>query len=111
MSVYYSLFDQVTDGVFVGLGNYKELLGSSSFRTAAGNTLLFTGIGVPLLIMLSLVLALLFNRQLWLKNAMKTAIVLPMVVPVASIVMISGNFHRLERRFERLAAPIGKAAR
>lgn len=92
MSVYYSFFDQVTDGVFVGLDNYKELLNSSSFRKAAGNTLLFTGIGVPLLISLSLVLALMFNRQIWLKHAMKTAIVLPLVVPIASIVMIAQIF-------------------
>ncbi|TVY04279.1 carbohydrate ABC transporter permease [Cohnella terricola] len=92
MSFYYSFFDRVTDGTFVGLGNYRELLGSSSFRKATGNTLLFSGVGVPLLILLSLGLALLFNRQLWLKSAMKTAVVLPLVVPIASIVMITQIF-------------------
>lgn len=92
MSIYYSFFDQVPDGTFVGFGNYKELLLSSSFRKAAGNTLLFTAIGVPLLNVLSLVLALLLNRGVWLRKAMQTAIVLPLVVPVASIVMISQIF-------------------
>lgn len=92
MSIYYSFNDQVTDGTFVGLENYKELLLSSSFRKAAGNTLLFTGVSVPLLIVLSLTLALLLNQRVWLRNAMQTAIVLPLVVPVASIVMISQIF-------------------
>ncbi|RRJ67147.1 sugar ABC transporter permease [Paenibacillus oralis] len=92
MSVYYSFTDQVLNGTFVGLGNYKELLLSSSFRKAAGNTLLFTGISVPLLIALSLILALLLNQRIWLRNLLQTAIVLPLVVPVASIVMISQIF-------------------
>ncbi|WP_240421876.1 carbohydrate ABC transporter permease [Paenibacillus periandrae] len=92
MSIYYSFTDRVSDGTFVGVSNYKELLLSSSFRKAASNTLLFTGVSVPLLIVLSLTLALFLNQQIWLRNAMQTAIVLPLVVPVASIVMIAQIF-------------------
>ncbi len=75
-------------GAFVGLDNYNELLHSSSFRKAAANTLLFAGIGVPLLIVLSLGLALLLSRPLFLRNGLRTSIVLPLVVPVASTVTI-----------------------
>ena len=92
MGVYYSFTDKVQNGSFVGLANYRELLSGSSFRQAAVNTMLFTGIGVPILIALSLMLALILNRRLWLTNGLQTAFVLPLVVPVASIVMICQIF-------------------
>src|SRR5690606_14508646 len=44
-------------------------------------------IGVPLLIIVSLSLAVLLNRALPLRRLFRTAFVLPLVVPVASIVM------------------------
>ncbi|QGQ97625.1 sugar ABC transporter permease [Paenibacillus psychroresistens] len=88
ISIYYSFTDRVIGGKFVGFANYKELLLSSSFRKAAANTLLFTGISVPILMVLSLVLALLLNQRLWLRNWLQTSFVLPLVVPVASIVTI-----------------------
>lgn len=86
--------ESFTDGAgagrseFVGLRNYNELLHSSSFRKAAANTLLFAGIGVPLLIALSLGLALLLNRTLFLRDGLRASIVLPLVVPVASTVTV-----------------------
>ncbi|SDX16304.1 multiple sugar transport system permease protein [Paenibacillus sp. CF384] len=92
MGVYESFMDQALGGKFVGLGNYKELLASVSFRKAASNTLLFTGIGVPLLIVVSLTLALVLNRQVWLRSWLQTAFVLPLVVPVASIVLVCQIF-------------------
>lgn len=86
--VYYSLTDSITGGSFVGLDNYTALFDSSSFRKAAVNTLLFTAISVPLLIAASLGLALMLNRRIWLRKELQTAFVLPLVVPVASLVMI-----------------------
>jgi len=83
-----SFTDRTLGGAFVGLDNYKELLGSASFRKAAGNTLLFTAAGVPLLIVSSLGLAMLLNRRLFFRNGLRTAFIIPLVVPVASIVMI-----------------------
>jgi multiple sugar transport system permease protein len=88
MGVFYSFTDRTLGGAFVGFDNYKELLGSSSFRKAASNTLLFTLISVPLLIVVSLSLALLLNQRLFFRSWLQTAFVLPLVIPVASIVMI-----------------------
>lgn len=88
MGIYYSFTDKLQGGSFAGLANYRELLYSSSFRQAAANTLLFTGISVPILIVLSLALALMLNQRMWLRNGLQTAVVLPLVVPVASIVMV-----------------------
>lgn len=88
LGIYESFTDRTLGGAFVGLDNYKELLGSASFRKAAGNTLLFTAVGVPLLIVSSLGLAMLLNRRLFFRNGLRTAFIIPLVVPVASIVMI-----------------------
>ncbi|HBU83782.1 MULTISPECIES: carbohydrate ABC transporter permease [Paenibacillus] len=84
----YSFQDNTIDGTFVGLDNYQAVLSSGSFRNAAANTLLFTGVSVPLIIALSLCFAHLLNRRLFIRNWLQTAFVLPLVVPVASIVMM-----------------------
>ncbi|WP_168121441.1 sugar ABC transporter permease [Paenibacillus sp. HB172176] len=88
MGVGYSFTDRTIGGSFIGLDNYKTLIASDSFHKAAANTLLFTGISVPVLMALSLGLALLLNRPLFLRRGLQTAFVLPLVVPVASVVMI-----------------------
>lgn len=85
---YYSLMDSPTQGSFVGLANYRELLQSDSFRLAAQNTGLFTLMGVPLVMAISLALALMLNRALPLRNWLRGAYVMPLVVPVASIVLL-----------------------
>jgi multiple sugar transport system permease protein len=88
MGIVYSFTDKTLGGKFIGFANYSALLGSGSFRKAAENSLLFTGMSVPLLIVLSLLLAILLNRRIALRNWLQTAFILPLVVPVASVVMI-----------------------
>lgn len=88
MGMYYSFMSQSVDGHFVGLDNYVELLGSSSFRKAASNTFLFSAVSVPLMLILSLGLAMLLNRNTYIQKWLRTAYVMPLVVPVASIIMI-----------------------
>ena len=88
IGVGYSFSDRTIDGSFVGLDTYKALIASGSFRKAAANTLLFTSISVPLLMVLSLGLALLLSKPLFLRRWLQTAFVLPLVVPVASVVTI-----------------------
>ncbi|MEK8130601.1 sugar ABC transporter permease [Paenibacillus filicis] len=70
------------------LSNYEELLLSSSFQKAASNTFWFTAISVPILVLISLLLALLLNQRVFFRNWLRTAYVLPLVVPVASIVLV-----------------------
>lgn len=88
MGFFYSFQDSAVDGSFVGFDNYNALLASGSFRKAASNTFLFTGISVPLIVVLSLLFAILLNQKLYIRNLLQTAFVLPLVVPVASIVMM-----------------------
>lgn len=87
VGIFYSMMDSTVNGSFVGFENYRELLNSGSFHKAAMNTFVFTGVSVPFLIILSLLFALLLNQQLFLRNWLKTSFVLPLVVPVASIVL------------------------
>ncbi|OMF07539.1 sugar ABC transporter permease [Paenibacillus amylolyticus] len=88
MGVYYSFMSHSVDGHFVGLDNYRELLGSASFLKAASNTLYFSTISVPLMIMLSLGLAMLLHKNAYIQKWLRTAYVMPLVVPTASIIMI-----------------------
>lgn len=79
-------------GRFVGLANYKAVAGNTAFRLAVVNTLRFTGVCVPLLLALSLALALALRarplRGTRLAAVYKTTFLLPMAIPVASIVLL-----------------------
>lgn len=88
MGVFYSFMDSTVDSQFVGLDNYRELLASSSFRQAASNTFYFSAVSVPLMLVLSLGLAMLLNKNIFFRKWLRTAFVLPLVVPVASIILI-----------------------
>ncbi|WP_028609343.1 carbohydrate ABC transporter permease [Paenibacillus harenae] len=88
MGFVYSFQDSTIGGSFVGLHNYEALQASASFRKAAVNSLMFTGVCVPLLIVLSLWLAHVLNQKLFIRNWLQSAFVLPLAVPVASVVMI-----------------------
>ncbi|RUT47584.1 sugar ABC transporter permease [Paenibacillus anaericanus] len=88
MGVYYSFMDSSIDSQFVGLDNYRELLASESFHKAASNTFNFTAVSVPVMLALSLGLAMLLNQNVYIRSWLRTAYVLPLVVPVASIILI-----------------------
>ncbi|WP_221481927.1 carbohydrate ABC transporter permease [Cohnella xylanilytica] len=86
--VYYSFVDAPIEGRFVGFGNYRTLWESGSFRKAFGNSIAFAGVGVPILFAVSLGLALLLSRAVPLRRTFRTAFLLPLVVPVASIALV-----------------------
>ena len=73
---------------YVGLDNYKSVLNSEAFHLAAGNTLKFIGVGVPMLLVISLAVALLLNTRLRGADAFRAAYVLPLVLPTASVILV-----------------------
>jgi multiple sugar transport system permease protein len=78
MSLGYAATD--TGGSFVGLTNFANLFGSESFRLAAGNTLRFMAVAIPLNIAIPLLIAgLLFNatKSGWLKTIFMSPLVIP----------------------------------
>ncbi|MCU6707447.1 sugar ABC transporter permease [Paenibacillus sp. J5C_2022] len=86
-SIFTSFGDRL-GGTGVTLTHYKELFVSASFQKAAANTFWFTLISVPLLVALSLGAALLLNQRVFIRQWLRAAYVMPLVVPVASIVMV-----------------------
>lgn len=88
MTSFLNEFGGSGDGGGWTLGNYADLLASSSFRKAAGNTFQFMAASVPIITALALGLALLLNQRVFFRNWLRTAYVLPLVVPVASVVLV-----------------------
>ena len=86
--IYYSMVDNPISGNFVGLYNFNRLLNNLSFKTAVSNTLGFSVVSVPLAVILSLLLALLLDAKIPFKSQFRTFFLSPMMVPVASIVLI-----------------------
>ena len=86
--LYYSFVDSPVGGSFVGLANYIDLLRNAVFLKAGYNTVVFTAIAVPLNILFSLGLALLLNRKLYGRNIIRMGFIIPLVVPVASVVLV-----------------------
>lgn len=104
-------FVQMASGSFCGLQNYKMVVENDAFRLAAKNTVRFVLVCLPLLLVLSLVLAFLVN-ELWtyltkrnqfglrlnqkqgeesvnaLIGAIKAAYLLPLAIPAASVVLL-----------------------
>jgi multiple sugar transport system permease protein len=86
--IYYSMVKSPLDRSFVFLDNYKALLANTAFRTAAVNTVTFSALAVPLAVILSLCLALMLETNIPGKSIFRTFFLSPMMVPVASIVLI-----------------------
>ncbi len=90
-SIYYSTLDWSgigTDKTFIGLSNFKELISDQWFWNAFVNSFKYMLYSVPLLIVLSLLLAVLVNEKtLKLRGAYRTLFFLP-VITTASIVGI-----------------------
>ena len=73
---------------FVGWENFKAVLGNDAFRLAAKNTAIFSVLAVPLAVLLSLMLAVLLDTKIPGKSQFRTIFLSPMMVPVASIVLL-----------------------
>lgn len=81
-----SFFTAVT-GEFAGMQNYRVIFSNQAFLLAVRNTLAFTLIAIPLLVLVSLLLALPLSG---LKQAgwIKSIYLFPMAVPTAAVALI-----------------------
>lgn len=86
--IFYSLVDNPISANFVGLKNFGQVLGNAAFQTAVRNTVRFSLIAVPLSVVLSLMLAIVLEAKLPFRSQFRTFFLSPMMVPVASIVLI-----------------------
>ena len=73
---------------FIGVDGYVSVLGNSAFQLAAANTAKFIAVCIPILLLASLIIALLVRAFRPRGKSFKTTYLLPMAVPVASIVLL-----------------------
>lgn len=93
---------------FAGLDNFASVLTNSSFQLAVKNTVRFLATCIPLLLALSLVTALLLLKQTRLKNLLRTTYLLPLVIPVTSVVLIIQTVFDKNGLLSALCAAFGK---
>ncbi len=86
--IYYSLIDNPISGNFVFFDNFVNIVGNSAFRKAVHNTTVFSAVAVPLAVLLSLLMAIVLEAELPFRSQFRTFLLSPMMVPVASIVLI-----------------------
>lgn len=95
MDVIRRSFFSAVSGEFTGIRNYETIFENQAFRLAAGNTLMFFLVCIPLLVALSLLIAVLLTKQKKAMQLQKSMFLLPMAIPVASVVLLwKVMFHR-----------------
>lgn len=90
--LYYSLIDNQFKRNFVGIANYTKTIKNEYFLLALKNSLLLIVIAVPILILLALVISLVLSYGIKKLRIMRTAFVLPMVIPTASAALVWSMF-------------------
>ena len=95
-----------TNADFVGFRNYERVLTNEAFISASKNTLTFALISVPLAVILALLIALLLNTGLPGKSLFRSFLLNPMMVPVASVVLIWQVFFSYNGVVNGIAAKI-----
>ena len=86
--IYYSLIDNPINAEFVFLDNFSKIFQNEAFQLASKNTAVFSVIAVPLVVVLSLLLALLLDTKIPFKTQLRASFLCPLMVPTASVVLI-----------------------
>ncbi len=86
--IFYALVDNPVNKEFVFLDNFMNVINNSAFRQAAATSAKFTVIAVPLAVVLSLLLAMMLEAKIPGKSRFRTFFLSPMMVPVASVVLV-----------------------
>lgn len=89
LSLFYSLTDwnivSGVDRVFIGLGNYGDLLDSTLFRRAAWTTVIMTTSSVLLSVFFGTLVALLLDRKFFGQGFVRTLLITPfLITPVVA---------------------------
>lgn len=90
-SFYISFFktgDFGKKNIFIGLENYRTLIGDTQVFSAIGNTIQYTTIVIPFSIIIGLFLAVMLNKGLRGKGLYRTIYFIPMVATPAAITMV-----------------------
>lgn len=80
----YSVSRSGFDSTFVAFKNYNDVFNSDVFMLALKNTCLFMGVSIPLIIVISFIIALLIH-ELKAPRIIKLFIILPMAIPSGTV--------------------------
>ena len=86
--IFYSVVNNPIQHKFVFLKNFRNVWNNAAFQLAAGNTFKFSLIAVPLVVVLSMALAFALDSAIPYKSQIRTLLLSPMMVPIASVVLI-----------------------
>lgn len=85
MCIYNSL---MSGGHFVGLDNYIAIFKNKAFLYALKNTMIFTVVAIPLLMIISFLIAQFLNSFEKITSFFRSAYLMPIVIPAASLIYI-----------------------
>ena len=81
-------FQRAVGGRWVGVQNYLTVIHNTAFQRAVTNTGKFTAVCIPLLIVISLALAVLLFSVPGIGSSLRSLFLMPMAVPAASVVLV-----------------------
>ena len=87
LDVWKRSFQTAVTGEFCGITNYTTIFHNQAFLLAVGNTVRFVVVGIPLLLILSLLLALLIDNSTF-EQGWKSVYLFPLAIPTATVVLI-----------------------
>lgn len=87
-SVGYSFFENTFTNKFMGFENYKSVITNEFFRMAVKNTIIFSFIGVIAVMLLAFVLSVGLVKLSQRFSFIRSAFIVPYVLPTASIIFI-----------------------
>lgn len=88
LDVFIRSFQSAISREFSGLDNYYEIFSNAAFKLASQNTIKFVLVCIPLLLVISLAIAVFLNKFVKSSQILRTAFLIPMAVPIASVVLI-----------------------
>jgi multiple sugar transport system permease protein len=109
-STYFSFtrYNLLRSPKWLGLDNYRYLLGDETFRKALWNTTRLALVGVPLTILLALGLAMALNSKIRFQSVYRLIFFLPLVtMPVASAVVWRWLYAPETGVFDQMLEPLG----
>lgn len=100
-------FFQAVGGTFVGFSNYRQVLENEAFQQALFHTLRFLFTCLPLLLLLSFLLAVLVYHLPVARPFFEAVFLFPMAIPVASVVLFWRLTFHNDGLFNELLAALG----
>ena len=105
--IVYSMVDNPINMEFTGFSNFLRVINNGAFKKAVFNTMRFSAIAVPLAVVLSLLLAVVLEWKIPFKSQFRTFFLSPMMVPVASVVLIWQVLFHYNGALNEWLAPFG----